>query len=298
MATCGEAVDYGPYYVAKHKGWFDTALQPYGATVTHRLFQSVAKIEESLAANAIDCMFEAEIPAIVLCAAGIDSRIVNVSCSLNQEIVVRNDSGIFQISDLRDRKVTVLEGSSSHYGLLTVLNGAGLSTQDLSIINMSPPEAQEAFRTKKVDAWAIWPPFVEEEELAGTAHTLPAASVEIYSVTVMRNKFLMEQPDISKAIIGVLTKTKQWVAENIHESENIIAEELDMPLPVVERAFSRHNWRCELDELVLSEIQRKADFLKSVGAIQTAVDVRRSLLDLSLPLPLTYGSPTASTPCD
>jgi sulfonate transport system substrate-binding protein len=103
------AVDYGPYLIAKNKGWFDEVLKKKGMTAKYELFQSLPPINESLATDRLDVVFQAEPPAIVAKAAGIGVKIVGISCTLIQEILVPKRSNIQSAKDLKGKKVAVLD---------------------------------------------------------------------------------------------------------------------------------------------------------------------------------------------
>ena len=94
IGTMGDAVDYAPYMVARSKGWFEEEFRKNGAAgAEYTAFQSLPTLNETLATNRLDLVFEAEPPAIVgKGAAGVDLRVIGISCSLTQEIVVRADS--------------------------------------------------------------------------------------------------------------------------------------------------------------------------------------------------------------
>jgi sulfonate transport system substrate-binding protein len=82
IGTFSIAIDYAPYLVARSKGWFEDVLKPYGMTPDYTTFQTLAPINESFATGRVDVVFEAETPAIIGRAAGIDIRITGISCSL------------------------------------------------------------------------------------------------------------------------------------------------------------------------------------------------------------------------
>src|SRR5574337_615368 len=97
------AIDYAPYLVSKSKGWFADEYQKDGITHHFTTFETLPSINESFATGNVDIVFEAEPPAIIGRAAGIDIRIMGISCSLTQEIVVSTRSTIKSILDLKGK---------------------------------------------------------------------------------------------------------------------------------------------------------------------------------------------------
>lgn len=279
FGTMGDAVDYAPYMVAHEKGWFEEAFKKHGVEkVEYTTFQELPVLNESLGARRIDIVFEAEPPAIVGRAGGIDLKIVGISCSLNQEVVIRTDSNIKTFADLRGKKVTVPAGTSSHYNLLAILSGAGLSDTDVNIIDMSPPDARNAFETKQVDAWAIWPPWVEQEIVAGKGKVLPGGEARIHSIMSVRESFQKEHPEIVQATFDVLERTKTWIRENPAEAQQLVAKSLKLDPKVIELAWPKHDFSAQLTPAITTDIQAKADFLFKRGLIKNAVDVNRDLI--------------------
>jgi sulfonate transport system substrate-binding protein len=281
FGSFSSAVDYGPYIVAKNKGWFDDALKARGISTEYTQFQSLPPINESFATGRVDVVFEAEPPAIVGKAAGINIKIVGISCSLVQEILVPSKSSVSSIRELKGKKIAVLAGTSSHYGLLKILNEAGLKASDVEIIDMIPPDAKGAFQTGRIDAWAVWPPWIEQEEIAGTGRVLPKGDATIQSIMAVRGDFAKQYPEITRDLVSVLARAKQWLAANPAEAQGIIGKELNVSLDVVKRAWPRHDWNAQLTDAALVDIQAKADFLKANNFIKSPVNVRADLIDLS-----------------
>jgi sulfonate transport system substrate-binding protein len=209
LGSFSKAVDYAPYFVAKQKHLFENALKACNARPTFEEFQSLPTINESFASKRLDAVFEAEAPCIVGKAAGMDLQILGVSSLVDVPVLVHKDSKIASLSNLRGKKVAVLAGTSAHYVLIKLLQSAGLSKNDLSILDMTPPDAKSAFDSNKVDAWAIWPPFVEQEELAGIGKIIPKASGQVDVVMVARGSFVKEKPAIAKALKDVFSYRRE-----------------------------------------------------------------------------------------
>ncbi|MEL4896868.1 ABC transporter substrate-binding protein [Crocosphaera sp. Alani8] len=266
------AVDYGPYLIAKNQGWFEEVLEPKGIEAKYELFQSLPPINESLATDRIDVVFQAAPPAIVGKAAGIGVEIVGISSTLVQEILVSSNSTINSAKDLKGQKIAVLAGSSSHYGLLRILDNAGVKASDVEVIDLTPPDAKNAFQTGQVTAWAVWPPFVEQEEIAGTGRVLPQGDAYINSIMAVRSKFAQENPQLAQELVDVLERSKQWMIDNPDQAQQIVAQELSLSLEVIQRAWPRHDWTAQLTPEVVQDIQAKADFLLNTDFIQNQVN--------------------------
>jgi sulfonate transport system substrate-binding protein len=271
------AIDYAPYLIAKSKAMFDNIER--GTTTQYTMFQSLPPINEAFATNQIDAVFEAEPPALIGSAAGIDVKIVGISCSLVQEILVPVKSKAETAADLKGAKIAVLAGTSSHYGVLKLLKEANVAPNSVEIIDMVPPDAKSAFETGQVDAWAVWPPFVEQEEIAGVGRVLPKGDALIHSIMAVSGSFAAKNPATVKAFVGLLRETKAWMIKEPEQAQAIVAKELDIPLKVVQRAWPRHDWSATLSDAVVADIQAKADFLYDGKYVNSKVDVAKQVVD-------------------
>jgi sulfonate transport system substrate-binding protein len=237
-------------------------------------------VNEAFATGEIDFVFEAEPPAIIGKASGIDIVIKDISCSLIQEILVLTNSPIQSIADLKGKKIAVLAGTSSHYGVLKLLKDNGVDAKDVQIIDMVPPDAKVAFQIGQVDAWAVWPPFVEQEEIAGTGRALPKGDAYINSIMAVRGGFIKENEAIYQTISNVFQMSKQWMFTNPDSAMAIVSRQLDVSIEVTRSAWPRHDWNATLNQKVIDDIQAKADFLKETGKIQNAIKVKGDLIPI------------------
>jgi sulfonate transport system substrate-binding protein len=281
LGSFSVAVDYSAYLVAKNKGWYKEELGTAGLEPEFTVFQTMPPINESFGADRVDVVFEAEPPAIAGRAAGIDIKIVGVSCSVPVEVLVPTASKILELSDLRGKKIAVLAGTSSHYGLIKILRSAGVLPTEVEIVDMTPPDAKGAFRSGSIDAWAVWSPWIEQEELGETGRTLPGKDAVVYSIMTADGDFARRNPEMLKKAVSILNRARKWVVENPAEAQEIAAKELGVDLSVVKKAWPRHDWSVELDDEALADLQSKADFLYENKFIRKKVSVRDDMLDLS-----------------
>jgi len=123
-------------------------------------FQGAAPLYQAVQANAADTGFSADLPALQALSGGV--KIKNVAALKNDGthvgIVVRKDSGINSVKDLKGQKVVVssAKGSVSEYLLANVLKQNGLSYKDVKVQYLLPTDAQAAFASGKIKIWATF----------------------------------------------------------------------------------------------------------------------------------------------
>jgi len=274
------SLSFVPYMVAKSKGWWEEALAPYGATVEYTEFQSLPSINEAFASDRLDVVFEAEAPAIIGRAAGIDIKLKRMASSHIQRMIVQNDPAIKSIKDLRGKKIALLAGSSSHYGVNHLLVQNGLSAKDVEIIDMHPADAKAAFDSKQISAWGIWPPYPEQELLAGNGKTLPKGKYLIQAGVIFRGAFEREHPEVTKDLLKVVRKSQNWIVAHPAEARSLVAKEFNLPLAVIEKAWPTLNFHPKVGRAEIRDLQNKADFLYDSKFVKRRVDVAKELLEL------------------
>ena len=273
IGTFSQAIDYAPVYVARNFGWFEDELRNAGVHNAPRYFEfnSFDEIQNAFNQNRLHAFFSAEAPATKLRSDKQDIRIVEVGCTLQQEIVVRSDLNISSVSQLKGKKIAVAEGTSSHYGLLQILATAGLGINDIILRPGFPGEAKPLFETGAVDAWAVWPPFIEEQVIMKHGAILQGGDAKIQSVMSVPHSLLTQQPKAAKALVNAIQKAKQWLAANPDEAQKIIAKRLKLDSEVVALAWPKHNWGATLTDDVTKDIQKKSKFLTEQGVVRNGI---------------------------
>lgn len=276
LSTYFTAIDYAPYVVAKKKGWFKDIA---GYEVIHLdPFQSPASVNESFSGNKVDGVFTAEIPTIAGRAAGNDVKIGWLCATLQSQIVVRKDVGVASLASLKGKKIALMAGTGPHYGLMRSLKEIGASRNYLEIFNMVPPDARAAFRSGQVDAWAIWPPFVEQEVLSGVGKLLPDVRVPVQIVLCVNGDFARKHRDALNELIKILERSHDWIRKNPEQAQAMLAEDLGLPVEVVKSSWPKIEWDVSLSPAVVEDMQAKANFLKKEGFIENSVNVGKDLL--------------------
>jgi len=284
MGTFSKALGNSPYHIAKHFKWFEEEPALKNVKITYTEYNDRPTISDAFSKGDLQVLFSAEVPSILCRAQGNDTRIVALSANVGQSILVRSDLPYKSVPDLRGKSIAVLQGTSSHYGLLKILKAFNLRESDVDIRYMPPAEAKVAFETNKIDAWAVWAPFVEQQEVTGKGRLVQGGDAVIDSVMTLSAPFIKDHETAAKAVVSVIQRAKNWIGEHPDEAQQIMAQELGLDPRVVKLAWGKHNWGAQLDEPMINDIQEKATFLAEADKTRAGknLNVRQDLIDVSL----------------
>lgn len=132
-----------------------------------RTFTPGPPLIEAARAGAIDVGGTGNTPTIFAAAARARVQVVssNRGNVTSDAILVRRDSPIRTVADLRGARIAVGKGTSAHGQVLSTLRAAGMTLDDVDLTFLAPADAYGAFRQGDVDAWAVWDPYTSQAEL-------------------------------------------------------------------------------------------------------------------------------------
>jgi sulfonate transport system substrate-binding protein len=181
-------------------------------------FTSGPPMLQAMASGSVDIGGVGDAPPVFAASGGEAIEIVGARQTAGDQdaVVVPKHSPITSISELRGKKIAYGSGSSGNYDLLTVLTKAGLTTKDVTLVNLQPAEALAAFSSGAVDAWDIWPPYVQQVVAQDGARVLATGSAygSPYSFEVA-SKAAVADPAKAAAIkvyLATLDKAYVWAA--------------------------------------------------------------------------------------
>ncbi len=267
--------------IAKKKGWFEEAFEKANAKVQWNEFQSSVPLLEGLVSDRVDFSFIGDGTVVTGKAANSPFTVISVTgVQGNQNsVIVKPDSPIQSIADLKGKQIAVAKGSSGHIFLIKALQKNGLSESDVKIVQLQPDEANPAFQAGQVDAWGIWDPFVTTEVAAGRARIVESVQTMGFvapAVMIGRDKFLKEHPDLTALYLKVYQQAVDWVAQNPDEAADILATEKKMDKALVKTLIENTQY---INNPITAEtaeaIQSTADILLESGTIKEKLDVSK-----------------------
>jgi len=135
-------------------------------------------------------------------------------------VVVHKDSGIFQMSDLRG-KVIAIPGRYANQKLILYreLKKAGMTFDDVKVIEMPPPDMPAALQTRSVDAITSGEPFMGQTELDGYGRVLFQAK-DVWPgfiscvLAVHEDAIRDHREDIQRLVNGIAASGK-WIDQSM-----------------------------------------------------------------------------------
>lgn len=218
--------------LAKENGSLEKVLAAHNVKLVWAgPFSSAAPAYEAMNANAIDMTTGSSTAFVTAIAAGLPLVFFGYQAMSpdGEGIVVRNDSTLKTLADLRGKKVAVNKGGTGEYLLSRALQSAGIKESEVQKEYLTPTDSGSAFVGGHVDAWAVWDPFLSlarqsyEGRLLTNGKQLGSENAVGYFVT---EKFNREHPEVVKIVWQVMKDQNAWAKAHPHEAGKIWAQQM------------------------------------------------------------------------
>lgn len=256
-----------------------------GLDVDWSEFPSGPALTEAINAGAIDVGEVGEAPPVFAQAGGVPFKIVAASEAQPkaEAILVKGDSPIRSVADLKGKKVALNKGSNVHYLLIKALEANGLRLDDVQVQYLPPADARPAIDSGAVDAWVIRDPYMAIAQDATGARTLADGTglVGNHSHFLASEKAVGEKREALAAFVGQLQDAAGWAVAHPEERAKLLAPLLNVAeAPLVEASKRSSEGLVPLDEALVARQQEVADAFSGLGLVPTEVDVA-DVFDLS-----------------
>jgi sulfonate transport system substrate-binding protein len=233
----------GVLALAKRRGALEKRLADQGITVSWSEFTSGPPLLEALGAGALDFGATGDVPPLFAQAAGGALYYVGVyrGSPAGSAIVVRKDSPIKTLEDLKGKKVAFKRGSSAHNVTVKVLRKAGLKPDDVEQLDLAPPDAAAAFKNGSIDAWSIWDPYLAIAEADPDTRILTTAEgiVDSYSYFLANKDFTDENGTVIVNVLDELAKVGRSAQDNLDATIKELSEITGVPTEVTSVTLQR-----------------------------------------------------------
>ena len=165
-----------PFRVAQAAGAVEKAT---GYKINWKMFGGGGDVIKAMASGDVPIGEVGSSPATAAAAQGLDVQVVWIIDDIYdaEQLVVSAKSGITKLEDLKGKKIATPLASTAHYQLMFALAKSGMSSKDLQIMNMRPPEIAAAWERGDIDGAFIWDPVLSKLRTAGAKKILTSSDI-------------------------------------------------------------------------------------------------------------------------
>jgi sulfonate transport system substrate-binding protein len=201
-------------------------------------FPSAQALLEALSAGAVDAGSVGDAPFMFAYATGAKIKAVQATRAsgggASTAILVRANSAIRTAADLKGRRIATGRGSVGHYLLLRVLETAGLTPKDVTVVFLNPGDAKAAFDSGTVDAWATWGPYVGLARLHDQTRIVADGRGLMHGIgfeAANDNAIARKRAQLTD-FLARLAKAERWEGDHKAEYAAVMAKETGLPADV------------------------------------------------------------------
>ncbi len=269
-------------------GYFEEELAALGEetgtdySVEWQDYPSGPPITAQMIAGAVDIGSMGDYPALVNGAETSDqddarSAFVsitgyNLRGSLNA-VVVPVDSDARTLADIEGQNVSTSVGSAAHGMLVSALDGAGSSIDDVNLVNQEPSVGASALESGHVAALAQFVPWPEVMIFRGVGRKLyDGGDNELPTMhgVVMRESFAADNPDVIVAFLRSQRRATDYLHDNPMDAAMTVAEITGLE-PEVVYLFNGPagivTFDMTIKEPLVEALEQDVPFLQSLGSM-------------------------------
>ena len=280
-------LDYAYYnpvsLVLKDKKFLEQDLARDGISVEWTQSMGSNKALELLNSKSVDFGSTAGAAALIGKANGNPIKAIYVYSRPEwTALVVRKDSPITKVGDLKGKKVAVTRGTDPHIFLLRALHQAGLTEKDIEMVVLQHADGRIALEKGDVDAWAGLDPMMAQTEIqSGSRVFYRNVNFNSYGVLNVREEFAGQYPAYVERVLAAYEKARLWALQNPEEFRKLFAANAKLDDSVVTKVLGR----TDLTNSTIGENQRQVivaagDVLKQNNVISSNTDVSATVNNL------------------
>lgn len=272
--------------LADSLGYFDEEFKDTGVKIVVDNFVNQGPaVVEAMASKDLDLGLIGALPLIS--ADANNDHFVAISTVNYSEngfkLFAGKNTGISSVKDFKGKKVTVKFSTNEHQMLLDLLNQAGLSTDDVEIVNMNASEGLAALISGDADGALLKGNDVKTAEDAGaTVIADNSKTGTISNYLVGREDFVKEHPEVVTGVLKALEKTKQWIDNNEEAAIQKYSEITGVDYDTAKVSFESRDRSITIDaDKFTDTIQQSLDFSKKQQLIDNSSLTVEDIIDTS-----------------
>jgi sulfonate transport system substrate-binding protein len=245
-------------------------------------FPAAAPILEALNAGALDVGYTGDLAFLSVYGAGAPIKAIGGTRSdpKTQAILVRNDSPIKTVADLRGKRLAGTRGGWGQFLIDATLEKTGFAIADATFAPLGPVDAKIALLAGSIDGWAVWEPYVSYATIKDNARIVADGQGLTPTITfiVASDAAIAGKRAAVQDLVQRLNKARLWSLDHVAEYAKSTAELTKLPEDVLLSAYrSQHTSPIAIDDAVVREVQEASDRATRYGILPKQIEVSKAV---------------------
>ena len=236
--------------VAKSKGIFEK----HGLDITVSNFTSGKQCLDTVIGGGADIATTAEAPVTASTMANQPIAFVAGMEYSDLKTLVAAKAGVKTRADLRGKRIAFTAGTGSEVYTATLLKSAGLTSKDVTLVNLRPQEMLPALAAGSIDAIDTWEPHVANAKKALGEAVAEIDTKGTYSETfniVVMKPYLDANPVLVEKFIAALIDAEIWMKAHPDEAITAVADAVGMKRDELAPIWADYVYRVRLDDRLI-----------------------------------------------
>jgi sulfonate transport system substrate-binding protein len=271
-------------FIAEKLGYFTDEFEKDGVKVQLDWFTLGPPMVEAFVANKLDFGFLGDQPVYQGLAQNVDLKIIGVNrtSDTGAGLIVRDDANIKELADLKGKKIAVPFGSNMQPLLELYLEKAGLSHNDVEIINLSFADEVTSLAAGDIQAAVTAEPYLTKAvHKGGITKLIDSKGIKLFTnPLVVRGEFAAQNPEFTVKMLKAFERAAEWAAQHPEEAIDIVAESTKMDKADVKPVYDENKHDILLTPERIEALVTGAQQSYKFGLLKKEVNVKEAI-DLS-----------------
>jgi NitT/TauT family transport system substrate-binding protein len=248
-------------YIAQDQGFF----KANGISVEMKEYPTGVATTEALLKSEVEVAWSAELPFITRAFDKEKISIIAVSSRFSDQYLFgRKDRGIENVSDLKGKIIGVPRNTIAEFYLGRFLELNGLNINDVSLVDVKPPQSMEAISNADVDGVVTWEPYASQisEKLADNVVDWSVQSDQLgYGVVMARNDWITGHPETVKLFLESLAQAESFIIHNSETAKTIVQNRANYDDKEMQIFWSENEFPLSLDQSLVVALEDEARWM-------------------------------------
>ncbi|WP_045136565.1 aliphatic sulfonate ABC transporter substrate-binding protein [Lacticaseibacillus paracasei] len=274
-----------PVDIARQHGELIKKMKAKGYQVVFKEFSDGAALMTALKSGAIDYARVGDTPPVTAKAAGTDIALIAAGATkeYGSGILVGKNSQITNLKQLKGKTIVYQKGTAAQYLIIQALKKAGLSTNDVKLVNMDQSSASVAFSKGSVDAWVTWDPYTATAQVNQGAKLLTNGTglAKNRDFLISTQNYAKTHTALSKLLITYINDDMTWANNHHTQLIAMLSKTLKLSDAVIQKMVERRTYAMALvkaDSSIVDEENQIANTFYQEGVVTEKVDMKTTLV--------------------